>query len=122
MNKLEMSTLSKTWIFDLDGTLVRHNGYLSEESLLPGVTEFFKNNISETDFVIIMTARSENQTKSALELFKNNEIKYDKIITDLPHGERIIYNDKKPFGLKTCYAFNLKRDAGIRDIKIKFCK
>ena len=25
--KLILSTLPKTWIFDLDGTIVRHNGY-----------------------------------------------------------------------------------------------
>ena len=24
---MTLSTLSKTWIFDLDGTIVKHNGY-----------------------------------------------------------------------------------------------
>ena len=36
---LILSTLSKTWIFDLDGTLLKHNGYKTdgEDSLLEGV-------------------------------------------------------------------------------------
>ena len=40
-NEIVMSTLPKTWIFDLDGTIVKHNGYLldGEDTLLPGVRE-----------------------------------------------------------------------------------
>ena len=36
--ELVMSTLPKTWILDLDGTLVKHNGYKmdGEDSLLKG--------------------------------------------------------------------------------------
>ena len=47
-----MSELSKTWIFDLDGTLVVHNGYKTgEDALLPGVREFFRS-IPEGDYIL----------------------------------------------------------------------
>ena len=38
-NELLLSTLGHTWIFDLDGTIVKHNGYLidGKDTLLPGV-------------------------------------------------------------------------------------
>ena len=43
--KIILSTLAKTWIFDLDGTLVKHNGYKSDgqDTLLKGVSEYFKD-------------------------------------------------------------------------------
>ncbi len=34
--KLILSTLPKTWIFDLDGTLLRHNGYKLDGNTFPG--------------------------------------------------------------------------------------
>ena len=41
---LELSTLPKTWIFDIDGTIVKHNGYKFDgfDTLLDGVKDFFK--------------------------------------------------------------------------------
>ena len=40
---MDLSTLPKTWIIDVDGTLVKHNGYLidGEDTILDGVKEFF---------------------------------------------------------------------------------
>ncbi len=32
MNKLILSTLGHVWILDLDGTIVKHNGYRAEPS------------------------------------------------------------------------------------------
>lgn len=42
-------------------------------------------------------------------LHKNN-IRYDYILTDMPFGERILVNDRKPSGLNTAYAINKDRD------------
>ena len=123
MSEIQMSTLSKTWIFDIDGTLLKHNGYKTKEELLPGVKEFFLSNINENDKVILITARSQEQAKSATSFLEENFIRYDLLITDLPHGERIMYNDIKGSGLKTCYSFNLVRDKGLKNLKkFKFCK
>ena len=57
---LEFSSLSKTWVLDVDGTLVKHNGYKIDgyDTLLDGVKEFFEN-LDKSDKVVLLTARKE---------------------------------------------------------------
>jgi hydroxymethylpyrimidine pyrophosphatase-like HAD family hydrolase len=124
MNKKHLSNLRKTWIFDLDGTLVEHNGYkINKEIILSGVKEFFDSHIKDDDYVMITTGRNDEQAAPAIELLKLNNIKIDKIITNLPLGERLLFNDIKPdTKLKTAYSFNLDRDMGLEKIKFTFNK
>lgn len=113
MDRSNYSDLSKTWIFDLDGTLVKHNGYKNgQDELLPGVKEFF-NQIDDDDSIIILTARLSTYKNITEKFLNENNIRYDYIIFDLPVGERILFNDKKPDGLKTAYAYNLDRNVGL---------
>lgn len=113
MGYCEYSDLNKTWIFDLDGTILKHNGYKNGgDVLLPGVIEFFTN-IKDDDRVIILTARSSSFKEETEKFLNENNIRYDLIVYNLPVGERIIFNDMKPSGLKTAYAYNLKRDEGL---------
>lgn len=115
-NKLKLSGLPKTWLIDLDGTIVRHNGYLEgEERLLPGVKEFFEK-LPKNDVVIILTSRPEVYREDTERFLKQNGLRYDAIIFGLPHGERILINDAKPSGLKTAYAINKDRD-GIFNVE-----
>ena len=111
-NSLKMSTLSKTWIFDLDGTLVKHNGYKTDgyDSLLDGVKKYI-DSIPEEDFIIITTSRTDEYRQMTLNFLKKEKIRYNDIIFNLPVGERILINDKKPSGLDMAYAFNLDRDS-----------
>ena len=110
-NKLILSPLPHTWIFDLDGSIVKHNGYKNgNDVLLPSVKEFFENDLPAGDFVIIVTSREEKCKKSVIKFLKNNKIRFNHIIFGLPYGERILINDKKPSNLITSYAINLKRD------------
>ncbi|RRJ62284.1 hypothetical protein EHV15_04470 [Paenibacillus oralis] len=106
-----LSPLGKTWIFDLDGTLVKHNGYKMDgkDSLLPGVAQFFKQ-ISDNDFVLIITARAAEWKDNTVAFLIENGIRFNHIIFDAPHGERILINDRKNSGLSTAYAINTKRD------------
>ena len=115
---LVMSALNKTWIFDLDGTLVKHNGYKdSSDALLPGVKKIM-NLIAQDDLVIILTARP-CELRGITEIFlKKNGIRYNKIIFDTPAGERILFNDSKPSGLKTAYAIECERDRGLENVDI----
>lgn len=108
---LRVSSLSKTWIFDLDGTLVKHNGYKVDgvDTLLPGVREFF-DGLSEQDFVIIITARSRAYKNKTEDFLQQNKINYHHIIFDAPYGERILINDRKTSGLATAHAINTNRD------------
>ena len=113
MENLKLSSLPKTWIFDLDGTILVHNGYKNGgDRILPGVKEFF-DKIPETDYILILTARTEEVLESSIKFLKDNGIRYNEILADIPFGERILFNDMKDSGLKTAYAINLKRDEGL---------
>lgn len=106
-----MSTLPKTWILDLDGTVVKHNGYKidGEDSLLPGAKEYI-DAIPADDRVVILTSRTDEYRDSTLRFLKEKGIRYDDILFNMPMGERIVINDRKPSGLDMAYAVNLDRD------------
>ncbi len=108
---LELSPLAKTWILDVDGTIVKHNGYLTDghDTLLDGVAEFF-DTLSKDDKIILLTARDGKYLEELKNFLKNNNIHYDYILNDIPLGERILINDNKPSGLKCAYAINKVRD------------
>ena len=111
-NSLKLSSLGHTWLFDIDGTLVKHNGYKLDgyDTLLPGVKEFFENVISKNDCVVLLTSRTEEFRSTTIKFLDDNNIRYDHIIFNLPYGERIIINDKKPSGLEMSKSINLTRD------------
>lgn len=114
MTTLRLSTLPKTWVFDVDGTLVIHNGHLRPQGdeLLPGVKEFFAS-LPAQDAVVLLTARKK-ELGPALEAFLTaNGIRYDAILYGMPAGERIMVNDCKPSGLLTAVAVNKKRDDAL---------
>lgn len=116
MNKdIIMSSLNKTWIFDIDGTIVKHNGYKIDgyDTLLPGVNDFI-NNIDKNDMIIFLTSRTEEYRKMTIDFLRNNEIRYDNIIFNAPKGERILINDKKPSGLNMSIAINTNRNEFIK--------
>ncbi len=108
---ITMSTLPKTWIFDLDGTILKHNGYKLDgtDTILPGAAEYLRQ-IPETDYILILTSRTDEYKNITLDFLKKNNIKYDNIIFNIPMGERIVINDQKTSGLDMAFAFNLKRD------------
>lgn len=108
---LELSSLAKTWILDVDGTLVKHNGYKIDgyDTLLDGVKEFFAN-LSDNDKVVLLTARKEEFLPALKDFLKENNIRYDYLLTDMPMGERILVNDRKPSGLDMAFAINKNRD------------
>lgn len=114
MNKLILSSLNHTWILDLDGTVVKHNGYKidGEDTLLPGVREFF-DNLDVNDMVIFVTSREEQYRKLTEKFLKENNIRYNYIIFGAPYGERIIINDNKPSGLVMSKSVSLSRDEGF---------
>ncbi len=112
---LVLSPLSKTWIFDIDGTLVEHNGYKTgKDKLLPGVKEFF-DKIPSEDAIILITSREKEAKEKTVAFLEEAKLRYDKIIFELPMGERILVNDDKPSGLHTSFAVQLKRNQGLSD-------
>lgn len=119
-----LSPLPKTWILDLDGTLVKHNGYKLDgcDTLLPGAKEFLAN-IQPEDMVIIVTSRTDAYREMTVKFLCDYGIRYDHIIFNAPYGERIVVNDRKPSGLETALSISVERDFSpkarfIRDQKI----
>lgn len=108
---IKLSPLGHTWILDIDGTIVKHNGYKidGEDSLLDGAAEFLAN-IPEDDMIIFVTSRTEEYKDLTVDFLRKNNIRYDHIIFGAPYGERILINDRKPSGLDMSVAVNTERN------------
>ena len=126
--ELRLSPMAKTWILDLDGTLVVHDGpyIMGKDEFLPGAREFLES-IPQRDMIIFLTARSEYEKPHTMRFLKENKVRYDHIIFNAGEGERIMINDMKPDGLVTAFvpahlrcltrnwhAINTKRDRFCR--------
>lgn len=116
---LTLSSLRHTWILDLDGTIVKHNGYKIDgaDSFLPNAKEFLES-LPKDDVIIFMTSRTENEKQLTEKFLNSNAIKYDQILYNIPYGERILINDQKPSGLCTAIAISEKRD-NFKERKIR---
>ena len=110
MNPLRLSTLGHTWIIDLDGTVLKHNGYLHGEDVLLPKAKAFLEKIPAQDKIIFLTSRK-NEVKEQTEAFlKECGVRFDLVINDAPYGERILINDDKVSGLNCAYAISGQRD------------
>jgi len=111
MQTLTLSTLGHTWILDLDGTIVKHNGYKIDgyDTPLPGAMGFLQS-IPDGDMVVFITSRAADLKEDTERFLAENNIRYDYIIYSAPYGERILVNDRKPSGLNTAVAVNMERD------------
>lgn len=108
---IKVSALGKTWILDLDGTLVKHNGYKLDgfDTLLPGAAEFMRA-LPPEDMVVLLTSRPAELAEQTERFLKERAVRYDAIVYGAPYGERILINDRKPSGLRTAVAVNTERD------------
>lgn len=108
---IELSPLGKTWLLDLDGTIVKHNGYITDgvDTFLDGAEKFLRS-IPDTDTILFVTSRDERYKAVTERFLKEHQIRYREIIYGLPYGERILINDQKPSGLQMSYAINTERD------------
>lgn len=109
--KIIVSPLPKTWVLDLDGTVVKHNGYKLDghDTFLPGAKKFLAN-IPPEDMVIFVTSRTEEYRQITKNFLRKNHVRYDHIVFGAPYGERILVNDRKPSGLEMAVAVNPRRD------------
>lgn len=111
MTELVLSPLSHTWFLDLDGTLLEHNGHLTEggDTVLDGALAFV-GSIPADDLIIIVTSRAEAHRAATEAFLRKSGIRYDHIVFGAPYGERIVVNDRKPSGLVTAHALSTQRD------------
>jgi len=118
MTRLVLSPLGHTWLIDIDGTVLAHNGHLQGcERLLPGVEAFWAR-IPAGDHIVLMSARTEAEREATLAVIAAAGLRYDQALFGLPHGERILVNDSKPSGLVTALAAPLPRDAGPGGVEV----
>lgn len=111
MKTLTLSQLGHTWILDIDGTILKHNGYKidGKDSFLPGAKKFL-DSIPDSDIIVFITSRTDEYIDLTLDFLKANKVRYNHIIFNAPYGERITINDCKPSGLPCSIAVNLERD------------
>ncbi len=109
---ITLSTLPKTWIFDLDGTLLKHNGYKIDghDTLLEGAKEYV-GSIPDEDRILFLTSRTDEYKDMTISFLKDNGIRYNEILFNMPMGERIVINDRKPSGIDMAVAVNMDRDS-----------
>lgn len=118
--ELVLSPLGHTWIFDIDGTICKHNGYKIDgyDTLLPGVKEFFEK-IPKEDVIVFLTSRTEEYRELTVNFLNKEGLRFSQIIFNAPYGERILINDDKPSGLHCSVSVNIKRDVfSLNTLKI----
>ena len=124
MNKeIVLSPLPHTWFIDIDGTIFKHNGYLTDgfDTLLPGVREFF-DSIPKEDYIVLVTSRLEKYREITVNFLKKYNLRFNNILFEYPMGERIVVNDNKPSGLKMSMSYNLERNEGLQSLVVKVDK
>jgi len=119
MTGLHLSPLGHTWLIDLDGTVLKHNGYLQGGDVLLDGARAFWDRIPADDAIILLTARDEVDRAATLAFLEAQSLRFDQAIFGLPVGERILINDVKPNGLVTALAVSVVRDAGLADLQVE---
>ncbi len=115
----------KCLFIDLDGTLIRHEANPSyedgEQILLPNTIEKI-NQFKDICYYIIITIERKKNVTYIKNLLDKLKIKYDRIISDIPSGPRILINDIKPSRpfYEMAKQINLIRDHGIQNINIVY--
>jgi len=116
--------MKKTLFIDIDGTLFKHKGNLSnilfeESEILPGVIDKLNKWNADGHKIILTTGRTESMRKRTEEQLQKNGIFYDQLIMGLTRGERVIINDLKPNNnMNTATAIEIPRNVGLINVNI----
>lgn len=119
-----MNEMKKTLFIDIDGTLVKHQGNLSDMFLkdievLPGVLEKFNEWDAKGYKIILTTGRKECLRKITEDQLLKNGIFFDQLVMGLTRGERVLINDIKPNNdMSVATAIQINRNEGLKNIEI----
>ena len=117
-----MDKRPKTIFCDIDGTLIKHHGSLtkamhSAPTLLDGTIETLNIWERKGYRIILTTGRKESMRIITEKLLSDLGIFYDLLIMGIGGGDRILINDKKSDSdSDTCFAYNLTRNVGVKDL------
>ena len=123
-----MISKPKTIFCDIDGTLCQYP-YTAEMGKfqfndsdmkpLPGTLQKLWDWDKAGHMIILTTGRKEGMRRITEKQLESAGIIYDKLIMGIGGGTRVLINDLKPDrDGDTAIAINLKRDIGVRDVKI----
>ena len=123
-----MNNKPKTIFCDIDGTLcehpysgTKHGSYDMDSDMIPlsGTIKKLWEWDKAGHMIILTTGRKEGMRKSTENQLRRAGIIYDKLIMGIGGGTRVLVNDLKPDrDGPTAIAINLKRDIGVKDVKI----
>jgi len=113
----------KTIFLDIDGTLILHSNNLSGQFDNVKIIEGTLDKINEWDRkgynIILTTGRRESMRLKTEKQLSKLGIFYDTLIMGIGGGTRVIINDRKPNSPDdTCFAINIDRNQGIKNIDI----
>ena len=115
---------SNTIFLDIDGTLLKHTGgtlvdiLLSKAEIIFGVLEKLREWDLKGYNIILTTGRTESMRDFTIKQLEKLGIPFDQLVMGLGGGKRFLINDEKPDGTITAVAFSIKRNEGIKNIKI----
>jgi ribonucleotide monophosphatase NagD (HAD superfamily) len=110
---------SKTILCDIDGCLIEHQQYYTDEVILiDGTKEKIKEWDKKGYRLILTTGRRESAREITEKMLSDNNITYDQLIMGLGPNVRVLINDKRPDKTETAIAINVDRNKGIKDIDI----
>ena len=121
-NYKPISERSRTFFLDIDGCVFRQHwpNIGASGHLLPYVHEKINSWYTNGDVIIFTTSRPESYRQTTEDQLRAAGILWHRLIMDLPTGQRVLINDKKPQDDFTpmAVAINLIRDAGMKDIDV----
>lgn len=116
--------MPKTIISDIDGTLIKHCGDITQQHLItPQLLQGVKEKLMEWDRagnnIILITGRRESVREDTERQLAKVGIFYDQLIMGIKNYDRVLINDKKPDKTEdTAFAINLVRNKGLKGIDI----
>jgi dTDP-glucose pyrophosphorylase len=118
----------KTIIIDFDGVLIRHDDaggsnskqkkFIYPTKAISSNVDLIKNEYKNGSFIVVMSARPENERRNVMKELSKFKINYHKILLGVASGSRVVVNDKKKShpNIKTAIAIETRRNSIIKKI------
>lgn len=119
-----MKNKNLTIFCDIDGTLLKHEYPVNscKPNFFPEVLNGVLEKLTEWErkgyVIILITARKECQREVTKKQLSECGIFYDQLIMNAGSGKRYLINDCKQNGEQTSFSINIKRNEGLKNIKI----